>query len=140
MSGARRNIVGLADATERGLRFDPLPEVACDETAGMRAFRFDHAGIDGIDADLARPQFLSEHSSDGVNSGFGGYVGGSVRREGGADAGANVDDAAAFGANELDRFFGGEQEAEHIEIELLVEQFFGYVFQGRELVGSGVVN
>src|SRR5215204_4402113 len=36
--------------------------VGADEAGRMRAFGFHHAGVDGVDADLAWPQLAREHS------------------------------------------------------------------------------
>ena len=49
----------LADAAERGLRDGALFEVRADEARSVYAFGFDHAGIDGVDADLPRAQFFA---------------------------------------------------------------------------------
>ena len=34
--------------------------------SGVCAFGFDHAGVDGVDADLLRAKFLGEDGGDGV--------------------------------------------------------------------------
>src|ERR1700722_5600825 len=57
-SHCRRNLLDLADPPERRDRFDPVAHVAFGHPCGNDAFGGDHAGIDGIDADLARRQFL----------------------------------------------------------------------------------
>lgn len=49
--GGRRDVVHLADATERSLRFDLFAEVAFMESGSVQAFGDDHAGVDGVDAD-----------------------------------------------------------------------------------------
>ena len=52
---------------------------------------------------------------------------------------ADVDHAAAVFAEQLRRFLRGQQQAEHVEIELLVEVLGRHFFQRRELVNAGVV-
>ena len=54
--------------------------------------------------------------------------------------GADVDDAAASGVEVLERGLGGEQEAEDVEVELLVEVLGRDGFNGAELVDAGVVD
>ena len=55
-----RNVVGLADATERRLCLDMLAEVALGETGGVQPFRLDHAGVERVHADFFRAEFLGE--------------------------------------------------------------------------------
>ena len=57
----------LADATERRLCFNALAKIALVEAGCAHAFRFYHAGIDGVDADFARTELLGQRSGDGVN-------------------------------------------------------------------------
>src|SRR5262249_30085192 len=52
----------------------------------------------------------------------------------------DVDDAPALTAEILDRFLGGKNEAEEIQIELLVEVLWRYLFHGRKLVNARVVD
>ena len=49
-----------------------------DEAGGVNALGLDHAGVDGVDADFARAQFLGERRGDGIHGGFGGAVDGEV--------------------------------------------------------------
>ena len=44
------------------------------------------------------------------------------------------------GAEVLDRFLRRQDQAEHVEVELLVEVLGGHVFQRSELVDAGVVD
>src|SRR4051794_22474788 len=64
-NGRRRDILRLTDAPERGLRFDLLAEIARDDV--LRALSFDHAGIDRVHADFARPEFLGENTRERVD-------------------------------------------------------------------------
>src|SRR6266498_357076 len=52
-----RDVLRLSDAAERRHRLDLLPEVAVGNARRMHALRLHHAGIDRVDADLARPEF-----------------------------------------------------------------------------------
>ena len=52
------DIVGLTDTPERRTRFHPLAEIAFVESLRLHAFGFDQAGIDGINANLARPKLF----------------------------------------------------------------------------------
>jgi len=56
--GDRADIVGLADAAERGLRFNRFLEVAAGDPRGVETFGLDHAGIQRVDADLSRAEFF----------------------------------------------------------------------------------
>ena len=71
---------------------------------------------------------------------FGGGVDGAVCRGHGGDDGADVDDRAAFGADELDGCLGGEEKTEDVEVELAVEVLGGDLVDGAELVDAGVVD
>lgn len=78
-----------------------------------------------VDTDLARAEFLGQDAGNSVDRSFGGGVDGGIRGSDGADAGTDVDDASAFGADEFDDFLGGQQQAQHVEIEMFVEVLFG---------------
>ena len=84
-------------------------------------------------------ELLGEHAGDGIDRALGAGVDRAVRRRHAADDGADVDDAGAF-AEVLDRGLRGEQEAEDVDVEHLVEVFFGDGLDGRELVDAGVVD
>ena len=43
-------------------------------------------------------------------------------------------------AETLDRGLGGQEQAEHVEVEYFVELFGGYLFERGELVDAGVVD
>ena len=45
----------------------PFLEVRADETRGVCAFGLNHAGIDGVDADLPSAKLLGEDTGDGVD-------------------------------------------------------------------------
>ena len=122
--GDAGDVVHLADAAERGLRDGSLLEVGADEARGVYAFGLDHAGVDGVDADLLRAEFFREDAGDGVDRALGSGVDRAVRRRQAADDGADVDDACAL-AEMLDRSLRGEQETEDVDVEDLVEVLFG---------------
>ena len=52
----------------------------------------------------------------------------------------DVDDAAAGGIEIFQRFLRGQQQAEHIQIELLVEMLLGDLFERREFIDARVVH
>ena len=104
-----------------------LRKSLADDAGGVYAFGFDHAGIDGVDADLLRAQVPWPATRViGVDGALGGAV--DRRRSASAeraDHGTDVDDAAAVGVEVLDGFLRGQQQAEHVEVELLVEVLGG---------------
>ena len=60
-----------------------LLEVGPMEAGGMRAFGFDHPGIDRVHADLLGPEFAGQHAGNGVHCALGSGVdggGGGVMR------------------------------------------------------------
>ena len=102
-----------------------LLEVAADEAGGMGAFAFHHAGIDGIDADLARAQFRSQNLGDGIHRALGAGIDGGAGNAHAADDGRDVDDAAAVRPEQGQGFARGRQQAPDIDVELAVEFGFG---------------
>src|SRR5262249_36152329 len=54
-----RNILGVADAAERGFRLDLLGGVAAGDAGGGYAFRLHPSGVDRIGAALARAGLLT---------------------------------------------------------------------------------
>src|SRR5580658_2395994 len=121
IDGSGGDVVGLADEAQRGLRLNKFAEITFHEACGVDAFGLDHPGVDGIDADLARAEFLGKRAGDDVDGALGGGVDGGVGRSQPADRGADIDDAAALIREELERFLGGEKQAEDVEIEMCVE-------------------
>jgi hypothetical protein len=87
--------LGLADAAERGAGDYFLVEVAAEEAGGVDAFGFDHAGVEGVDANLLRPSSWASEPVIGVDGALGGAVDGAGRHAVGG-YGADVDDAAAI--------------------------------------------
>jgi len=120
-----RDVVRLSDATKRGLRLDPFAEIAVGDACGVDAFRLDHAGVDGIDADFTGAQLLGEGSGDDIDSTLGGGVDRCIGRSQRADGRADIDDASTVIAEELERFLCGKEQTENIEVEVVVEGFFG---------------
>src|SRR5204862_1467211 len=62
----RRDVLGLAESTERSRRDHLLLPIAADDADLARAFGVDAARIDRVDADLARAELLREHARDRV--------------------------------------------------------------------------
>src|SRR5260221_6248376 len=93
----RADIAGLADAAKRRLRLDLLSEVAAGDPRRVHAFGLDHAGVERVDTDLARPQFLGERPRHGVHRGLGAAVDGSAGKPRRSGHRADVDEPAARG-------------------------------------------
>src|SRR6266481_6727325 len=70
----RSDVAGLTNATEWRLRFNAFAKIALIETGCAHAFGFDKAGIDGVDANFARTEFLGQRSGDSVDRAFGAGV------------------------------------------------------------------
>ena len=137
--GGGGDVVGLAGAAERGFGDGILVEIGADEAGGVGAFGFDDAGVEGVDADALGAELEGEDAGDGVDRTLGGGVDRAGGRRDAADQRADVDDAAAL-AEVLGRGLGDEQEAEDVDVELLVEVLGGDGFEGAELVDAGVVD
>ena len=105
----------------------------------MRAFGFNDSRVDAVDADFFGPELASENAGDSVQRAFGGGVHGAARRSDAADAGAYINDAGTR-AEVLDGGLGGEEDAEHVDIEHTVEGIFGDRFEGREFVDAGIIH
>jgi len=121
-------------------RLHHLAEITFGHAGAMQAFGFHHAGVEGIDANFARAEFAGEGHGDGVDRGFGRAVDGARGQGHRAHDGADVDNGTTIGADVLDGFFRGEQQAEHIEVELLVEVLGGDGFERREFVNASVID
>src|SRR3954470_19733789 len=61
------DVVGLAEAAERSARNELLLEIRTDDACGVRAFGFDAARRDDVDADLARPELGREHARQRID-------------------------------------------------------------------------
>src|ERR1700722_6665064 len=60
--GDGSDVIDLADAAKRCLRDDTLLEVGAEEACSVYAFGLDHAGVDGVDADLFRAELFGENA------------------------------------------------------------------------------
>ena len=122
----------LANTSQGRLRLDAFLEVAADEAGAVRAFGFDlMPGLIALTRILRAPSSSASDAGDPVDGGFGAGVDGAVRRRDLGDAGTDVDDAAAFGPEELQRFLGGQQKPQHVNVELVMEKFFRDLFERR---------
>jgi hypothetical protein len=133
------DVAGLSEPAEGGLGDHGFFHVRAEEAGGLGAFGFDEAGVDGVDADFAGAEFLGQDGGDHVERAFGGRIDGGAGGLESDDGRADVDDAAAL-AEVLDRGLGGEQKAEHVDVELAVKVFLGDRFDGSEFVDAGVVD
>ncbi len=138
----RGDVLRPTDAAERGLgdhlaaKFAPVR----GDAGRCGAFRLDHAGVDRVHADLARPQLLGQRPGHRVHGGLGGAVDRGIRDPIGTGQRADVDDAAAVGADVLDGFLRRQDQAEHVEIELAPEVLHRHLFERGKLVDAGVVD
>src|SRR4029077_19847849 len=80
-----------------------------------------------------------QHAGDRIHRALGTGVYRASGRRDASDDGPDVDDAGAF-AEVLDRRLGGEQQAEHVDVEVSVKVFFGNVFDRREPVDTRVID
>ena len=108
--------------------------------ARVQAFGFDHARVDRIDANLARAKLLGQRLGDRIDGRLGAAIdrGGGDRRMG--HDRADVDDRAAGRAEMLGGFLRSQDQAEHVEIELLVEVLGRDVFERGKLIDARVVD
>src|SRR6266567_4393804 len=134
------DVLGLADAAKRSLRFNAFAKIALVEARCAHSLRFHHAGIDGVNADFARPQFLGQRPGDGVDRAFCAGVNRRTWRCQRRDGRANIDNVAASGIELPDRFLRGEKQAENIYVKMFVELLFGDLFKWRPIVNSSVVD
>ena len=73
------DVLGLADPAERSLGQDSILEFTRDKTRCVEPLRLDHAGIDGVDANLARPKLLGDERAT-LDGSFGAAIHRSGRR------------------------------------------------------------
>src|SRR5947207_349359 len=66
-NGCRGDVLGLANSSQRRLRLDLFAHVALSDAGGVDTLRLHHAGIDGVDPNSARPQFLGQRTGDGID-------------------------------------------------------------------------
>src|SRR5271169_2255430 len=90
------DVVTLADTAERSLRDSPLLEVRTDETCRVRAFGLNHAGVDGVHADLPGAKFLGEDAGDGIDRALSPGIDRAAWRCQATDDRADIDDACAL--------------------------------------------
>ena len=106
----------------------------------MDAFRLHAARGDGVDADLARSEFLAQHARDRVHGALARRVDHGVGRRAGAGDGTDVDHAAAVGTEVLQRFLDRQDRTEDVGVELAMEFVFGDILERSERVDAGVVH
>ena len=107
----RRHVLRLADAAQRRLRFNTFLKVATKESSTMRAFGFNHAGIDGIHPHIFWPQFLCKGICYRIHRGLGGTIDRRVWQRIDTDDGADVNHAAASGIKLLHSRLRRENQA-----------------------------
>src|SRR5882672_3999775 len=105
--GNRGDVLRLADPAQRCLRLDLLAHLALGYAGGVDAFRLDHARIDGIDPDAARPEFLGQRTRDCIDCALGAAVNRGAGNAQRAHNRANIDDTAALGIELPHRRLGG---------------------------------
>src|SRR4029077_3819729 len=108
--------------------------------AGNYALCNHQPGINGIDANFARPELLRQRSCDCVDCTFCGVVNNRSRWSQGTGERTDINDAAAFGGEMLECLLGGEKHSENVCIKHFVELLLGDVFEWHEFVNAGVIN
>src|SRR2546425_12255772 len=76
----RRNILRLAEATERRLRNHLLLKVAARESQCVKAFSLDSTWVDRVHANLLWPKFLGQYPGNGTHCTLGRRVNYTRRR------------------------------------------------------------
>jgi hypothetical protein len=89
-------IFGLSGPAEWRTGDGLLFEITAHDARRMGAFRYDQSGIDGVDTDLARTEFLRERFRNGVNSALRRRIYGTRRRRQRAHNRTDVNDASTF--------------------------------------------
>src|SRR5579859_4204613 len=92
----RSDVLRLAGPAERRLRDSGFLEIGTDEPGAVRALGFDDAGVERVDADLARTEFAREHAGDRVDRAFRAGVDGAARGRDARHDRADVDHARAL--------------------------------------------
>src|SRR4029077_2711279 len=110
------------------------------KSAGNYALCNHHPGINGIDANFARPELLRQRSCDCVDCPFRGVVNNRSRWSQGTGERTDINDATAFGGEMLECLLGGEKHSENVCIKHFVELLLGDVFEWHEFVNAGVIN
>src|SRR5581483_2581595 len=134
------DIVGLTDPPQRRLRSGLLLEIAADDAERRGARSIDHAGRDGVDADLARPELGCQCPGDRIERALGAGIDRQGRDRLGAGDRAHVDDAAAIAVEMRDRLAGREQGPEHVDVELTAIFRLGDFLDRLEAVDAGIVD
>jgi hypothetical protein len=117
----RRDVGWLPEPAKRRVRHHLALKIAPDDTSRMRSFGLDDAGIDRVYPDLPRPEFLGQRAGQAIDGTFRRGINGTLRHPHAAGDGADVDNAAAIGREVPERFPGGEQYAEDVGIEVVVD-------------------
>jgi hypothetical protein len=133
------DVVRLANAAERRAGFGTLVEVRTDEASGVGSFGFDEAGVESVDSNALGSKLEREDAGDDVDGALGRRVDGAGGWRNAADERTDVDDAAALG-EVLGRGLRDQQEAEDVDIELLVEVFGSDGLKGQHFVDTRVVD
>jgi hypothetical protein len=129
----------LSDAAKRRACDHRFLEIAAHDAGAVRALGLDAARRNRVDPDFSWTQFRGEPACYCIHRAFGPGID-RGRRLSRACNRAYVDDAAAIRPEVLDRFFGGEDRPEHIDVELTMELVLGDVFQRHEFVDAGIVH
>ena len=79
------------------------------------------AGIDRVNADLPRSQFLRQDMRDDIHSTLGGGIDDRRGRRDPRRRRADINDAPALRSEQFRCFLSRQEEAKHIRVELLME-------------------
>src|SRR6266481_5915550 len=135
-----RNVVCLSDAAERCLRFKHFPHIAFSVTAGYGSFCYYLAGVDGIDADFSRSEFLRQSARDRIHCALRRVVNHRSGRSQRTGKRTDVNDASAIRIEVLECFLSGKKHSENVHIKKSVNLLLGDVLQRHKLVNTGVVD
>src|SRR5258708_4849796 len=106
----------------------------------MDTFRLHHAGIDGVDTNLARPELLGQRPRYCIDRPFGAAVNRGIGKRERTGNRTDIDDASACGTEQLQRRLRRADEAENIQVELLSEMLLRDVLERREFIDASVVH
>src|ERR1700684_557888 len=107
--GGDRNILRLANSTERIFPVLPLSKFTLVEPGSAQALSFHHARIKRVHADFTWAQLLRKRNRNCVYRSFACTVGRCLRRWHWTNNRADVDDGPTLRPDQFDRFLCGQQ-------------------------------
>src|SRR5439155_7483340 len=123
------DILGLSEASERGLRDHLLFKIASRKPQGMKPFGLNSPWIDRVDPDFSRAELLGQRLGYCIDGSFGPGVDCVVRRRHRARDRTDIDQVAALGSKMVHRFLRCQNQTEHIRIELAMKLTLRHLFE-----------